>query len=105
MKLLLTKTMFNTLKKAMADNERTKDYEMITEKLTNEQYCFYVGSYGGDLDFDYRDGKYKVFKIIYPSEYYATPRYITTEELQWIFKRSNKTLEDFLDKFIDLIEI
>lgn len=58
-----------------------------------------------EADFLPASGKMRAIKILYPEDFYACPRYVTTRELLRVFRKSNKTLAGFLGNLCDEIAI
>ena len=58
-------------------------------------------------DFNYNNNTFRAFEIVYPDGYYACNRYITTNDLERIFRgiQAEKTLENFAEAFIEECEI
>lgn len=64
-------------------------YEVKVVKLTEEQYRYHLGytdyeyvKYEDSVDYDYKNDLYRAIRILYPEDYYATPRYISSRELR-----------------------
>ena len=55
-------------------------------------------------DYDINTGKMRAIMVVYDDELYAIPRYITTRELNGIFKTGD-TLDNFINRVIDEVEI
>lgn len=96
-----------TKKLAKILNDNIKDYTITLETLTEKQYSFYVDidTFYHTNDYNIKTNKFNVIVIQYPNEFYAVNRYITTNDLNRIFNACNKTLEDFILKFKNEIEI
>lgn len=106
MKVKTTKIMFEELKKALKNDERTKKYELVFSELTSSEYSWCVGSNDyEDEDFNSETGKYNVFVVVYPYNYYASNKYINSELLAICARRAGGNFEKFIDKIIDEIEI
>lgn len=101
MKLKATKVLAKLL------NEKIKDYEISLVKFSEREFKWNVDidSYNHEIDFDYRTNKYNVLCIYYPQNYYACNKYVTTKELYNIYNKSDKTLDNFIQKFFEYIEI
>ena len=101
MKIKATKTLASVL------NKNIKEYQINLVKLNDKQFSYYVDIdiYNHDIDYDYTTNKFNVIEIIYPFEYYANNRYITTKELTKIFNKSDKTLNGFIDAFKSYVEV
>ena len=56
-------------------------------------------------DWDTNKQTFKVFRLAYPSEYYANPAYITTRDLNRVFRESDRTAEGFTQALIAQYEI
>lgn len=76
-------------------------------QMSSDSYRRYVDTeiYMHDNDIDYRTGKYNAILVNYPSEYYAYPKYITTNDLVRVFRMSDKTVDGFICEFKKYIEI
>lgn len=59
-------------------------------EMSHDAYSYYVGSIwdAGD-DYDPATGKYKAICVNYPTEFYASPRYISTAQILAEFHRYN----------------
>ena len=99
--------------KVFADfiNKTVTNVEASVRKMSENEYRMNVGSFGlWDAeqygDYDWQTGKYKAIVILYPDDYYACPRYITTKELDKEFKRRGvKDAEGLKSMIKDMIEI
>jgi len=111
MKIQVSKTMVNFINKMNKNNELHIDHAElkwfhergyvlnVSDALDAEQH--------GDMDFD-DEGNYiyKCIMIVYPDNYYAMPRYISTCELSKEMKRRNVTTEEELKEMLkQMIEI
>jgi len=96
-----------SFKMANLIKEVLPDYEVQQIKIDARQYVMYVDydKSTGDLDYDYKIDKYRVIEIIYPPEYYATPSYLNTRQLNKIFKDSDKTLNGFKRELKQALEV
>lgn len=97
------KTMQTQLKKI----DKFKNYKITLEKLTQNQFEYYVDCYSlhGFEDYDFTTGKFKVIKIVYPLDYYACDKYLTTSDLIQIYNKSDKTFEGYIKAFCDFVEV
>ena len=80
--------------KVFADfiNKTVKDVEARVVKMSENQYRMNLGGFAvWDAeefgDYDWQTGEYKAIVVVYPYDYYACPRYISTKELTKEFKR------------------
>lgn len=76
-------------------------------EIPESKYNFFVG-YGCASwdDFNYKTGCYKALRVSYPGDYYASPVYFTTQQLNREFNaRAVCTVDDLRDMLQDLIEI
>lgn len=83
MRAAATKKMAAVLNKAAA--ARGKKYTFILEAFTVDQYRALVSDpFTADLygDYDYKTGYCKAIRCTYPAEWYAPPRFITTQSLE-----------------------
>lgn len=103
MRVEASKTMTRELKKAITG------YEFCYIELNPDAYSWNVASiWDNEIDLKYtKEGKpvFRAIKVIYPPEFYAMPYYLTTRELNKIFRNSNKTLEGFMNEVKAAIEI
>jgi hypothetical protein len=83
-----------------------KDYEVKLIKLTDREFRFMVDydEYSNDVDYGV-DNMYRVIQVLYPYEYYAMPKYLTTKDLTRIYKNSVKYGVDFNKELISEIEV
>ena len=86
---------------------KSKGYKAVFNEMTTDQYCLYVNYniMDHENDYNYNTGKMKSIKILYPDNYYAVPRFLTTNDLVKIFKNSDKTVQGFLNELWNEIEI
>lgn len=81
------------------------EYKAKMVHLTTTEYSWQVGDpFEAEYNGDYTDKGYKAIMIKYPDEYYACPRFMSTQELNDIFRKGD-TLESFMAKIIDTVEI
>ena len=102
MKIQVTKTMVNTLKKHLP-----KGYKIEYTTVNRDSFAWLVDlhTYKHEIDYDFMIDAFKVIVISYPDNYYACNKYITTIDLTRIFKKSDKTLDGFIKDFIEYIEV
>lgn len=76
------------------------------KQLTANVYSMYC-SYNSnpDYDFNYNTGLYNVIVIEYKYNCYAENRFLTTSDLIRCYKKSNGTLEDFIQEVKNEVEI
>lgn len=106
MNIQATQVLAQALNKAFKD--KGLEYQAKQIHCDDRAYAWYVGDtydaedYG---DYDYAKNRYRAIKVMYPSEYYACDRYLTTKELISIFRDSDKTYKGFMDKLLEAVEI
>lgn len=68
--------------------------------LTPQEFrCFVdIDDYNHEVDYDWKTSLFKVIRIIYPYEYYACNKYLTTKDLSYCLKQSNKTFDGFMSE-------
>ena len=90
----VTNPMVRALKKIMPN------YKIALVKLTKEQYSCLVDYdvYRNEVDYDWKTCMFKAIQIIYPPEDYACDKYLTTRDLSYCLKQSDKTLKGFLNE-------
>ena len=106
MNIQATKTMAQAINKALKA-KGWKGYRVEQIMLTSQAYAWNVGDIYDAEDYgDYCDlnNKYRALRVIYPAEYYACDKYLTTQDLNRIFEKGD-TLEAFMAKVLDEIEI
>ena len=83
-----------------------KEYKIEYQEMTEQvySYCVDINSFNHDNDYDFITNKFKVLKVIYPSSFYALPKYLTTNDLLRLFLKSNKTYKSFIAKVKNEIE-
>lgn len=104
MKLATTQTMARYL----AKNTKHGGYEIKQEKLPVDAFRLRVSYdvWANDGDFDFSTNKFSVIKIVYPQEYFAEPKYLTTNDLCRIYKNAKeRTAAGFVEAFDDFIEV
>lgn len=95
-KIKVTNTMTKLIKKALPQ------YRVELVKLSQEEFKWYVdfNIWSNEVDFCYNDYKFKAIRIIYPPEWYACDKYLTTKDLEYNFKQSDKTLNGFIEQVV-----
>ena len=74
--------------------------------LTPRTYDLYVGNSDyNEEDFDVEKEMMRTIVIYYPSEMYAIPKYLTTNELTGIYRRSNRTMKGFMNDLYEEVRI
>jgi len=87
--------------------ERLKGYEFEYVEMNEYMYEIYVDSNIRNHleDINEKTKNFKVIRIIYPYDYYACDKYITTNDLQKCYKKALGCLNDYYNEIIKLIEI
>jgi len=89
-------------------NKQLPEYRFTVIELSDDNYHYLTGEdvYTAEDwgDFNYNTRATKVIKIEYPDEYYATPRYVSTKELNKIFK-GIKDIEVFNNEIRNAFEV
>lgn len=82
-------------------------YRATLDKLTPEEYERIVdyNAIFHENDYNYKTNTFQAIRITYPADLYAIDKYITTNELIKIFRRSDHTATDFFKKLMDEIEV
>lgn len=94
MKIKPTHKMVSFLKKVL-DGCKVNLVELNPEQF---KWCVDYNEFDHESDFDWETRTFKVIRVTYPDEYYACPKYLTTKDLQFCLKQSNKTLDSFLNE-------
>lgn len=95
-----------TKKMASVLAKEFKDYEIEYQEMTEQaySYCVDIYSFNHDNDYNFITNKFKVIKVVYPSSYYALPKYLTTNDLLRLFLKSDKTYNGFIAEIKNEIE-
>lgn len=105
MKVLATKTMTKAINDFLKQSgERMRAvYETMSRRAfeTNVDFDFW----DNERDYLPASGEMRAIKIVYPSEYYALPRYLTSAALVKLYRRSNGTYKDFMREVLEEIAI
>ena len=57
-------------------------------------------------DYDWAEDEYKVIRVVYPEEYYAMPKYLTTASLNKEYRRRGVTTDAELKEMVkEMVEI
>lgn len=107
MKVKVSQQMTKALNNTLSDT----GYKFSLVKINEDAFRWYVDIdvYRHSADRD-KNGQYKVIAVTYPADYYAADRYLTTAELNHIF-RSNRfgvsdiTFEQYAYEVLCAIEI
>lgn len=108
MKVAATNTLLKEVRGAMREDDRFKGYVVKYVTLKPEQYERLVGNAWDAMDWgDYSSstGKIRAWVIQYPPEDYVLNRYVSTEELNNIFKHSDKSLKGFVGEILNAVEV
>lgn len=98
----VTKKMADAIDKRV----RKMGYRAVVETMTPNEFSIKVGNvFRHDDDYNVASGMMQVIKIVYPDNYYAVPRYLTTMELRNVYRNSNGTYEGFMEELAELVEI
>lgn len=105
MQVKVTMPMYKAIRSHIA--ERFPGYSVTLEKLSAETFRRYVDMdiYRHEIDYSAKTGKFSVLRIKYPDEFYAMPSYLTTADLSWLFRSSDRTWESFLKQIEREIKI
>lgn len=106
MRIAATTTMAAALNKAFKA-KGYKGYKAKQVYLTADQYRWEVGDIYDAEDYgDYNDDKraYRAIVVLYPDDYYACPRYLTTKDLNRLFSKGD-TLESYTTRVAEDCEI
>ena len=105
MKVLATKTMTNAINDFLKENGERK--RAIYETLSRWAYKCMIDFdvWANEIDYLPKTDALRVIKIVYPPEYFAMPRYLTSNDLVKIFKKSDKTYNGFMRELMDEIAL
>lgn len=105
MKVQATKTMTKAINDFLKENgERMR---AIYETMSRRAFEINVDFDFWDNERDYlpASDKMRAVKIVYPVEYYAMPRYLTSAALVKLFRKSDKSYNGFMREVLDEISI
>lgn len=109
MRVKVNKTFATFMNKTFKKFKLPYRAEVETMSQTKYGWCVDSDLWGNEQDMFFDDdGNYmfKVIKVLYPYEYYATPMYLTTKRLNEEFRRNGvKTVEQLEMLIKDLVEI
>lgn len=111
MKIASTKTMatlLNKIAKEMGITDRRFRYITVSPEVYKRYVDIEIYNAYDNGDYNWETGKIRAIEVEYPSEYYANNNYLTTQELNRIFKRYKSSIEnadDFAKKVIEEMEI
>lgn len=110
MKIASTMTMAKLLNRLAKEMNKGMSFRYIT--TTPEIYKAYIDmdlwdaeDYG---DYNFNTGRLRAIEVEYPSEYYACNNYLTSKELNKIFKNNRGAIEnadDFAKVVVEAMEI
>lgn len=108
MKIHATKVMAKAIAKAMQE-KGMKFEECRLTSFSERGYEMNVGDIYDAYDhgdYDYTTGEYKVIQICWPWDYYAPATYLSTAELNRIFRDSHATtLDEYMNAVCDRIAV
>lgn len=94
----VTKAMVNTLNRYVKGNPLRFEYR-TTSPANYERFVDY-DLFKNESDFDYSTGLFKYISVIYPGEFYALPKTLTTYDLKRLYV-SGDTVETFCNRVIE----
>lgn len=92
MKVQVTKVMAKLL------NKEIPEFTFSVEEHT-------TGWWSDPADYNPKTGRTKVIVVGYPPAYYAMPQVLTTADLSHCFRHSDRTVEGFIARVRDMVEI
>jgi len=105
MKAQVSKVLVKELNKQF--KERGWNYGFNYCETGLDSYRTYINMFYADSENDWIEsrGMMKYIAVIYPAEYYALPKYLTTNDLVDCFRRSDRTLNGFVNAVRREVEI
>lgn len=87
--------------------EQIPEYKFYLLKMGIDQYRISVDLdiFENESDYSPEKNEMKVLQIVYPSEYYAMPAYLTTRQLNRLFTMSDHTAAGFIEEVRKKIEV
>lgn len=107
MQVKTSKTLLNFIKKNIQTQDKFNGYNLELCHMDKYNYLYYTGEqpfYNSD-DYNLKLDKFNIFKVKYPQDFYCYNLYITTNDLKKIYRKSDKTVQGFLQSFYDFIEV
>lgn len=107
MKVMVSKTMCRELNKYAQTQPIFNQYEFQFDELSRRLYEWNVNmdSYKYENDYQVDKGLFKFIRVVYPDDYYAMPRYLTTNDLERCFQHSDGTYQSFMNEVMREVEI
>ena len=96
-----TKKMVDCLKKILTGCH----VDLVKLNPDQFRYCVDYNEFDHESDFDWETRTFKVIRIEYPWEYYACPKYLTTKDLLYCLKHSDKTFDGFMSEVKGFVAI
>lgn len=107
MRVQATKKMANELNKALKGTRFEKIMRFDAKEVSFEFYAREVSSNWEEMELDYnpRTGKYKTMRVAYNPSLYAMGQFVTTRDLNRIFKTTGNNWDDFVKEVFEQYEI
>lgn len=78
----------------------------VVDLSVNEYQLHFGDVYEGESDFNWKTGKIKAIRVVYPYGYFANPLYISTAMLLRECRRYNVgTIEELKEMIRDMVEV
>ena len=107
MKVKISKVMCKSIIDYLQGKKQFTGYRLsyVELKPNDYKYCVDYDIYNNMIDYDDKKNIFKAIKIVYPVNYYACDKYITTKELKQAYKNCDKTYNSFMQEIKNIIEI
>lgn len=107
MYVMVSKKMASELRKYFKDKPPFNKYGFQFDELSERLYALNVDMYPENHENDWQAdrGLFKFIRVVYPDDYYAMPRYLTTNDLSRCFRSSDGTFKGFMEQVANEIEI
>ena len=105
MKVAATSTMTKEINKYLTEHGKKMRAVYLTLMPRDYEIKVDYDLLRNEIDYLPASGKMRVISIVYPPEFYATPRHLTTIDIVKIFKRTDKTFNGLMQGIIDEIAI
>ena len=107
MKVMVSKVMCRELNKYAQTQPVFNRYEFQFDELPPRLYEWHVrmDSYKYENDWQEDKGLFKFIRVIYPDDYYAMNKHLTTNDLERCFKHSDGTYNSFMNQVMKEVEI
>lgn len=107
MQVKISKVMCKSINDYLKAQKQFTGYKLEYVELKSNEYqsCVDYDIYNNMIDYDNNKSIFKTIRVVYPVEYYACDKYLTTKELKQAYKNCDKTYNSFMQEIKNIIEI